>query len=215
MAVDLAGTITYLKDHAIEHGFHVHDERHFVETYTLRQSWEIDVHPEDACDGPLDLHLALDIEPRVLLRLEERLDESPDVPEDGDGEFSVPFFFYWALPPLDDPPDLIVLAAELAGIGGVELPIEVSAVDSFGALAEGEERRLSLVEQAAVAWVEARLRKRPNGINRALVALEVRRGGRPVDGAGSHTHPRFGDDAEDPLGADQHAVGAWPCTRPR
>ena len=45
MAVDLAGTVTYLKDHAVEHGFHVHDERHFVETYTLRQAWEVDVHP--------------------------------------------------------------------------------------------------------------------------------------------------------------------------
>jgi hypothetical protein len=159
MAVDLAGTITYLKDHAIEHGFHVHDERHFVETYTLRQSWEIDVHPEDACDGPLDLHLALDIEPRVLLRLEERLDESPDVPGDGNGEFSVPFFFNWALPPLDDPPDLIVLAAELAGIGGVELPIEVSAVDSFGALAEGEERRLSLVAKLDISLVDVMFRQ--------------------------------------------------------
>jgi hypothetical protein len=159
MAVDLAGTITYLKDHAIEHGFHVHDERHFVETYTLRQSWEIDVHPEDACDGPLDLHLALDIEPRVLLQLEERLDESPDVPEDGNGEFSVPFFFNWALPPLDDPPDLIVLAAELAGIGGVELPIEVSAVDSFGALAEGEERRLSLVAKLDISLVDVMFRQ--------------------------------------------------------
>ena len=46
MAVDLAGTITYLKDHAIEHGFHVHDERHFIETYSLRQSFEVDMHPE-------------------------------------------------------------------------------------------------------------------------------------------------------------------------
>ncbi len=43
MAVDIASAVTYLKDHATEHGFHVHDERHFVETYTLRQSWEIDL----------------------------------------------------------------------------------------------------------------------------------------------------------------------------
>ena len=58
MAVDLAGTVTYLKDHAVEHGFHVHDERHFVETYTLRQAWEVDLHPAESCEGPLDLHLS-------------------------------------------------------------------------------------------------------------------------------------------------------------
>ena len=63
MAIDIAGFVTDLKDHAIEHGFHVHDERHFMETYSLRQSWEVDLHPEDACGGPLDLHLSLDVEP--------------------------------------------------------------------------------------------------------------------------------------------------------
>jgi hypothetical protein len=30
MAIDIAGFVTDLKDHAIEHGFHVHDERHFM-----------------------------------------------------------------------------------------------------------------------------------------------------------------------------------------
>ena len=74
MAIDIAGFITYLKDHAIEHGFHVHDERHFLETYSLRQSFEVDLHPESACDGPLDLHLAFDVEPRTLLELEDHFD---------------------------------------------------------------------------------------------------------------------------------------------
>ena len=68
MAIDIAGFITYLKDHAVEHGFHVHDERHFIETFSLRQSWEVDLHPESACDGPLDLNVAFDVDPRVLLK---------------------------------------------------------------------------------------------------------------------------------------------------
>ncbi len=153
MAVDLAGTITYLKDHAIEHGFHVHDERHFLETYTLRQSWEIDVHPEEACEGPLDLHMAINVDPAVLLDLTELFDTTNDIPEDPDGEYVVPFLFNWSLPPLESPPDLIVLATELAAVGGVDLPIEVSAVDSFGALSEREERRLSLVGQVEVSLV--------------------------------------------------------------
>ena len=69
--IDVAGFVADLKDHAVDHGFHVHDERHFVETYSLRQAWEVDVHPEEACGGPLDLHLALEIEPRVVLAFED------------------------------------------------------------------------------------------------------------------------------------------------
>ena len=55
--IDLAGFVADLKDHAVEHGFHVHDERHFVESYSLRQNWEVDLHPEEGCDGPVDLVL--------------------------------------------------------------------------------------------------------------------------------------------------------------
>jgi hypothetical protein len=145
MAVDIASTITYLKDHAIEHGFHVHDEPHFVETFTLRQAWEIDVHPAEACSGPLDLHISLDIEPRLLLRFEDVLNETPDVPEDMESEYSVTFYFNWAMPPMKHPPDLIVLSTELAGIGGIDLPIEVRSVRSMGALSAVDEERLSVV----------------------------------------------------------------------
>ncbi len=159
MAVDLAGTITYLKDHAVEHGFHVHDERHFVETYTLRQAWEVDLHPAEACEGPLDLHLAIDLDPRIVLDLEDLLRSSSDTPADPDGRFAVPFLFNGGLPALASPPDLIVLSAELAGIGGVDLPIEVSAVDSFGALSDGQERRLSLVAAVQHSLVDLMYRQ--------------------------------------------------------
>lgn len=145
MAVDLSSTVTYLKDHAIEHGFHVHDERHFVETYTLRQSWEIDLHPAEACAGPLDLHIALDINPRLLLSFEDALNETDGIPEDDEGSYEVTFFFNWSLPPLQTSPDIIVLSAELAGIGGIDLPIEVSSVETMGALSDKEDRLLSVV----------------------------------------------------------------------
>jgi hypothetical protein len=39
--------------------------------------------------------------------------------------------FNWALPPLPKGPDLLILATELAGIGGTDPPLEVSATDSF------------------------------------------------------------------------------------
>ncbi len=157
MAIDIAGFITYLKDHAVEHGFHVHDERHFIETYSLRQAWEVDLHPESACDGPLDLNLAFDVEPRVLLTLEEQVSAMDDSYSDPEGDFKLPLMFNWALPPLENPPDLVVLAAELAGVGGVDLPIEVSGIESTGALSTGPEIRLSIVGRVEVSLVDVML----------------------------------------------------------
>src|SRR5712671_2272521 len=121
--IDVAGFVADLKDHAVEHRFHVHDERHFVESYSLRQTWEVDLHPEEGCEGPVDLYLSLEIDPRVLLGFEDAviaLDDESD-PED---DFHFPLSFTWALPPLPHGPDLLVLATELAGVGGRELPVD-------------------------------------------------------------------------------------------
>jgi hypothetical protein len=139
-AIDVAGYVADLKDHSVDHGFHVHDERHFVETYSLRQVWEVDLHPEEGCGGPLDLHLAL--EDTVVLLSED--EEPPD-------EFHFPLTFTWALPPLPRGPDLLRLAIDLAGVGGIELPLEVSAIDSFADATEGSERRLSIVARHPVS----------------------------------------------------------------
>jgi len=154
MAIDIAGFITYLKDHAVEHGFHVHDERHFIETYSLRQSWEVDMHPDFACDGPLDLNVAFDVEPRVVLSLEDRMIEMGTDYEEPEGDYRLPLLFNWALPPLAAPPELVMLAAELSGIGGMELPIEVSSVESTGALSTAAERRLSIVGSRELSLVD-------------------------------------------------------------
>jgi hypothetical protein len=154
MAIDIAGFITYLKDHAVEHGFHVHDERHFIETFSLRQAWEVDVHPESACDGPLDLNLAFDVEPRVLLALEDQVAAMEDDYSQPEGDFRLPLLFNWNLPKLNDPPDLVVLAAEVAGIGGPDLPIEVSTVESTGALSTGADVRLAITGRVEVSLVD-------------------------------------------------------------
>ena len=149
-SIDVAGFIADLKDHAVDHGFHVHDERHFVETYSLRQAWEVDLHPEEACGGPLDLHLALDVDPRTLLAFEDvvmEIDEDDDPPD----EFQFPLIFTWSLPPLPKGPDLLVLATDLAGLGGPDLPLEVSAIDSFAAVTDAPERSLSIVAKVDVS----------------------------------------------------------------
>ena len=142
--VDVAGFIADLKDHAAEHGFHVHDERHFVETYSMRQAFEVDLHPEAACGGPLDLHLSLDLEPRTLMAFEDEvmsLSEEAYPSED----LTVQILFTWALPPLENGPDLLVLATELAGLGGTQLPTEVSAMDSFAEVTDAPQRSINVV----------------------------------------------------------------------
>jgi len=148
--IDVAGFVADVKSQAIDHGFHVHDERHFVETYSLRQLWEVDLHPERACEGPIDLHLSLDVDPRAMLAFEDeviRLEEIDDPPPTG---FTFAMLFTWTLPPLPEPPDLLVLATDLAGIGGMDLPVEVSAIDSFPSVTDAPERSLSIVAKMTV-----------------------------------------------------------------
>ena len=148
--IDVAGFVADLKSQAIDHGFHVHDERHFVETYSLRQLWEVDLHPEEACSGPIDLHLSLDVDPRAMLGFEDEVMKLDDVDQTPPPGFTFPLVFTWTLPPLPDPPDLLVLATELAGVGGVELPVEVSAIDSFASVTDAPERSLTLVARTSV-----------------------------------------------------------------
>ena len=44
----------------------------------------------------------------------------------------------------------LVLATDLAGLGGTDLPLEVSALDSFAAVTEGPERAISIVARVDV-----------------------------------------------------------------
>lgn len=147
---DLAGFVTQLKDHAVEHGFHIHDERHFVESYSLRQSWEVDLHPENACNGPLDIHIALEVDPRTLLNFEDAvvaMNEDAEPPEGFDLELTI----NWSLPPVTETVDLLRLTLDLAGFGGMELPIEVSAVDSYPSVTDAPSRRLGVVGKYKVS----------------------------------------------------------------
>lgn len=152
--IDIAGFVADLKNHAVDHGFHVHDERHFVETYSLRQLWEVDLHPEEACNGPIDLHLGLEVDPRVLLGFEDEVLKQDDPEADPPEGFSFPLLFTWSLPPLSQPPDLLVLATEIAGVGGADLPLEISAIDSFHSVTDAPERSLTIVARVPVEFAE-------------------------------------------------------------
>lgn len=145
--IDIDGFVAAEKVHAIEHGFHVHDERHFIETYSLGQQWEVDLHPEDACGGPLDLHLSLEVDPRVVLSFEDRALEVEDVED----VYHLPLYFNWVLPPLPSPPDLLVLATDLAGVAGPDLPLEVAAIDSFPSATDAPVRSLAITGRVEVS----------------------------------------------------------------
>src|ERR1700737_1619085 len=148
--IDVAGYVAELKDHAVDHGFHVHDERHFVEPYSLREAWEVDLHPEEGCGGPLDLHLALEVDPRGLVSFQDLVVGLPEESGPPD-EFQFPLTFTWALPPLPNGPDLLRLAIDLAGVGGIDLPLEVSAIDSFASATDAAERRLTVVAHQQIS----------------------------------------------------------------
>ena len=145
MGVDLAGFITDMKAHAVEHGFHVHAERHFIESYSLGQAWEVDLHPEEACEGPLEMLMVLEVDPRVILAFEDLVAGHHEFDEEQEEQLQLPMFFKWALPPLPKPPDLLILATELAGVSGTTLPVEVSATDTYMSVTDPATRSLSLV----------------------------------------------------------------------
>ncbi len=141
--IDLHGFVANLKEHVGEHGFHIHGDRHFVETYSNRQTWEIDLHPDHACGGPLDIVVMLEIEARALLAFEDEVGSLPD-DEDPSETIKVPMVLTFVLPPLHLGPDLLVLATELAAIGGTELPLRLSAVDRVLAVTDAAERTVHI-----------------------------------------------------------------------
>ena len=55
------------------------------------------------------------------------------------------------MPPLPQGPDLLVLATDLAGVGGTDLPLEVSAIDSFASVTDAPERAVNVVAKVEVS----------------------------------------------------------------
>ena len=149
-AIDVAGFVADLKDHAVDHGFHVHDERHFVETYSLRQAWEIELHPDEACGGPVEMHLSLDVDPRTLLAFEDAMATLGD-DEEPDDDFHFPLVITWQLPPMAQGPDLLRLTIELAPIGGVSFPLDIAATDTFASATESSERRVTITARVPIS----------------------------------------------------------------
>ena len=71
--------------------------------------------------------------------------------EEPEDRFTIPLIFTWSLPPLPSGPDLLVLATDLAGVGGTDLPIEVSAIDTYASVTDPAERSLTIVARVEVS----------------------------------------------------------------
>lgn len=139
--IDLAGFVSQLKDHFVEHKFHIHEERHMVETYSLIQSWEIDLHPETACNGAVDLIVSMTIDPRSLLFFEDKIAELEDSAHETDASpFEIDFA--WSLPPIKDTVNILSLTLDLTRFGDLQFPIEVGVRDDFKSVTDSAVRHL-------------------------------------------------------------------------
>src|SRR5262245_9155013 len=92
-----------------------------------------------------------------MLGFEDEVMKLDDLDEAPPGGFTFPLVFTWTLPPLPEPPDLLVLATEMAGIGGVSLPVEVAAIDSIPSVTDAPERSLSIVARVNVPLAQVYL----------------------------------------------------------
>jgi hypothetical protein len=103
----------------------------------------------------VDLYLSLEIDPRVLLGFEDAVVARPEG-DDPPDDYSFPLNFTWGLPPLPHGPDLLVAATELAGVGGPDLPLEVSAIDSIPSATDAPERALRVVAHQGISLLRIR-----------------------------------------------------------
>ena len=86
----------------------------------------------------------------MLLAFEDVIVELAEDDDPAD-EFFLPLVFTWALPPLTNTPNLLQLAIDLPAIGGADLPLEVSAIDSLASVTDAKETSLTIVARQQVS----------------------------------------------------------------
>ncbi|MEZ5237459.1 MAG: hypothetical protein R2716_00325 [Microthrixaceae bacterium] len=119
-----------------------------METYSMRQSFEVDLHR-----GRLRRSTRVPLQrrggSRTMLAFEDAVLPLPEGAEPEE-TFEVPLSFNWSLPPVPNSPDLLLLAAEMAALGGPDMPVEVSAIDSFQYVTDPSVRTLNVVSRITV-----------------------------------------------------------------
>lgn len=100
------------KNHAADHGFHIHDERHFVEDFLHAPGVGGRPAPRGGVRRAARVPPGARIDPRTVLAFEDQvLAPEGDDPEE---QHHLPLTFTWSLPPLPRCPDLLLLATKVA-----------------------------------------------------------------------------------------------------
>ena len=148
--IDVAGFVADLKDHAVEHGFTCTTSGISSRpTPCARPGRSICIPKTPAAARSTSISPSKS-SPARLLAFEDEVIALPDEGEPTDS-LKIPLVFNWSMPPLVKGPDLLVLATELAGIGGLDLPLEVSAVDSLPAVTDTTQRTLNIVARVEIS----------------------------------------------------------------
>ena len=143
--LDLQAFVVGLKSHALDHGFHIEDERHYVETYSGEQVWNIGLHPEDGCDGHIAVEISVTASTRAIIAFEDALREPEGADAGGASsnytvdQVVLPLTVEVVASPLATAPDLLVLATDLPTQSHAVVPLAPTLSSKVELLDEGEE----------------------------------------------------------------------------
>src|SRR5438128_310773 len=84
--------------------------------------------------------------------------------------------------------------------------LEADQEQGYTAVARAGDEALGGVQEPAVRWIQAGLAERTSGLDAPLERLESNGRGRAPPWARLDADPRFRDDAQDPLGADEQPI---------
>lgn len=85
-----------------------------------------------------------------MMSFEDVIMSMPEGEEPPDDHL-LPLTITWSMPPLQASPDLLVLATELAGIGGTELSLEISAADAYLGVIDAPQRSVNIVSRSSTS----------------------------------------------------------------
>ena len=121
--------------------------------------WEVDLHPEEGCEGPVDLYLSLEIDPRVLLGFEDAVIERGR--RRGPARrLPLPAQLHvGAAAACRTAPTCSCSPPSSPASGGPDLPLEVSAIDSIPAAPTRRSARCGSSPTSGVAAAHPRRRR--------------------------------------------------------
>lgn len=148
--IDVTGVIEAIKDKAFGFGLHTHDERHFVETRSMRQTWEVCMHHASGCANSIDLTMSLEIEPRTMISFADEvasLSKGNKPPDD----YLLALVFTWMSPPLSDRPDMLGLHNDFAHYRHDGILLEISTTSTYEGLFSEPQHTVVFTKRSSIS----------------------------------------------------------------